>query len=111
MPSRTEQDREYSVRTRLWVVFAIPFVLVLFGLSSWEGGPAVSGRPQFRLDPSTAEPALLEVLPGLGPAKVGAIEAERQKASFASLDDLQRRVKGIGPVSAGRLRPYLRFQP
>jgi hypothetical protein len=111
MPSRTEHDPEFPFRSRVWVALAVPFVLALLGLSSWASGPALPGRPPFQLDPSTAEPALLEVLPGLGPAKVRAIVTERQKASFASLDDFQGRVKGIGPASAARLQPYLRFQP
>ncbi len=109
-----KEGRDVSTRSaypRVWASVVVVFALGLLGLASGEGDPADSSRPEpgFRLDPNTAEPALLEVLPGLGPAKVKAIVAERQGAPFVSLDDFEERVKGIGPASAARLKPYLRF--
>ncbi len=104
-----EQNR--AVYSRVWVSAVLLFSVGLIGFTSGEGIPAsVPGRAaDFRLDPNVAEPALLEILPGLGPAKVQAIVAERQKAPFRSLEEFQQRVKGIGPASSARLRPYLRF--
>jgi hypothetical protein len=58
------------------------------------------------LDPNTAAPAALEVLPGIGPARAAAIAAERCRAPFASLAELER-VPGIGPRTRERLAPFL----
>jgi DNA uptake protein ComE-like DNA-binding protein len=68
-------------------------------------------RPVSRLvvDPNTARPALLIALPRLGPALVGRIVAERERRPFRSLEDLDTRVRGIGPVTASTIRPHLRF--
>lgn len=65
--------------------------------------------PKLRVDPNTAPAEVLTALPRLGPARVGAILDVRKDAPFASLDDLDRRVKGIGPATAAALRPHLRF--
>jgi DNA uptake protein ComE-like DNA-binding protein len=40
---------------------------------------------------------------------VAAIESARSSASFDSLGDLDRRVKGIGPAISSSLKPHLRF--
>ena len=52
---------------------------------------------------------VLEALPGLGPALAGRIDEARANRPFRSLDDFDRRVKGIGPSKAAALRPFLRF--
>lgn len=94
--------------TRVWAVYVAILAVLLLGVSSWERESAASA-PRFRLDPNTADPALLEVLPGLGPARVQAIVTARRQAPFRSLKDFQDRVRGIGPASSARLDPYLRF--
>ena len=46
-------------------------------------------------------------LPGIGPARAGAIVAEREHAGpFASPDELVR-VSGIGAATVARLRPHV----
>ncbi len=64
-----------------------------------------------RVDPNTAPPEVLGALPRLGPTLVGAIVAERRMAPLRSLDDLDRRVRRVGPATVAALRPYLRFEP
>ena len=54
-------------------------------------------------DPARA----LEALPGIGPARAGAIVAAREVRPFCALRDLER-VTGIGPKSVERLRPLAR---
>jgi hypothetical protein len=73
-------------------------------------GAAPVGAPRLlfglRLDPNTAAPAALEVLPGIGPARAAAIAAERCRAPFRSLAELER-VPGIGARTRERLAPFL----
>jgi len=55
-----------------------------------------------RLDLNRAAASSLEVLPGIGPARAAAIVAERCRAPFASVGDIER-VSGIGPLIRARL--------
>ena len=59
------------------------------------------------LDLNRASASSLEVLPGIGPARAEAIVAERCRARFASVSDVER-VSGIGP--AIRLRMGARVE-
>lgn len=63
-----------------------------------------------RLDPNRDDADSLAVLPGLGPGRAAAIVSERERAPFASLDEL-RRVPGIGTQTLRRLRPWLAVPP
>ena len=65
--------------------------------------------PALNVDANTVPVPVLEALPGLGPALAGRIDQARADRPFASLADLDRRVKGIGPVKAAGLAPFLRF--
>jgi len=55
---------------------------------------------------NTATPQELQLLPGIGPAKVRDIVAYRNAQPFRSVDDLLK-VKGIGQKMLARLRPHL----
>lgn len=59
-----------------------------------------------RLDPNAASRRLLESLPGIGPGRAAAIEAERARAPFDSVGELER-VPGIGPRTREGLEPFL----
>lgn len=60
-----------------------------------------------RVDLNTAPRAVLLALPRLGPQRVDAILAERAIEPFEALEDLDRRVKGLGPATIRALAPYL----
>ena len=52
------------------------------------------------VDLNTADEKALDALKGVGPVKAKAIVEERQKnGPFKNLDDVQARVKGIGPAT------------
>jgi competence protein ComEA len=72
-------------------------------------GPArlLFGLP---LDPNTADPASLEALPEIGPARARAIVAARCARRFESPRELER-VAGIGARSRARLEPWLAVDP
>jgi hypothetical protein len=79
------------------------------------GGSGHSARriepaPRLIVDPNTAPAEVLTALPHLGPAMVGRIIAQREKALFRSLEDLDARVRGIGPATAASLRPFLQVE-
>ncbi|EJW93716.1 protein containing Competence protein ComEA, helix-hairpin-helix region domain protein, partial [gut metagenome] len=59
------------------------------------------------VDINTASQSELDSLPGIGPAMAKRIIAEREKARFTSVDDLQR-VKGIGPAKLAKLRSRIK---
>jgi len=97
-------------------------VLVLVGLGSmvawWVGQGGLSGRLieiepakplkyRFQLDVNAAEWPELAQLPDIGPTLAGRIVESRQ-AEGPNLDpeDLMR-VKGIGPKTLEKIRPYL----
>ncbi len=91
-------------------------VLGLLGLAlAWASppadGPALDPPPLLRIDPNTAPAAILTSLPRLGPTRISALLAAHHQRPFASADDLERRVKGIGPATISAMRPYLRFDP
>jgi competence ComEA-like helix-hairpin-helix protein len=54
---------------------------------------------------NTASAGELESLPGVGPALAARIVAARREQMFSSLDDLTR-VRGVGPATVERLRPF-----
>ena len=76
--------------------------------------PAASAdtRPKLdeTLDPNQAPWYELARLPSLGEIRAKAIVAHRDATTtpFRNADDLQA-VRGIGPKTAEKLRPYLRF--
>jgi len=62
-----------------------------------------------RVDPNTAPPEVLPALPNIGPVLAGRMVEARAEQPFISLEDLQARVRGIGPKRAAALDPFLRF--
>ncbi len=61
----------------------------------------------FKLDINAAGEAELSLLPGIGPIMARKIIDSREAdGPFFALDDLQR-IKGIGPKTVDRIRPYL----
>ena len=87
---------------------------VLSASLAWSSRPsrfeAVALAP-LRVDPNSAPASVLAALPGLGPVLSGRIVEARGAGPFRSADDLDRRVKGIGPVKSAALKPFLRFEP
>lgn len=69
--------------------------------------PAIETPPiLLSVEVNSAPGAVLDTLPGLGPVLAGRIVEARP---FRSIEEIDRRVKGIGPAKAAALRPYLRF--
>ena len=93
------------------IVGLIALALSIFGLATATRSPDDDPAPAVHLviDPNSAPIGVLSALPGLGPVRLQAIEEARKARPFASLEDLDRRVRGVGPATAREIAPYLRF--
>jgi competence protein ComEA len=92
----------------LALVLAIGLAIVAW--TPTEGTVAAS-LPDLVIDPNTARPEVLTILPRMGPVLLGRVLAARRERPFDSLDDIDRRVKGVGPRTIDYWRPYLRIEP
>ena len=77
-------------------------LLWLLSAGSARAGKGVDGVVNL----NTAPAELLSLLPGVGPAKAGAIVTYRTRRPFRTIDELVR-IKGIGRKMVRRLRPHL----
>ena len=84
--------------------------LGLIAVSPRASGPA-GAIPSLVVDPNTAPVEILVALPRLGPVLAGRIVEARESRPFRSIEDLDARVKGIGPATVAALKPYLRIGP
>jgi competence protein ComEA len=72
-----------------------------------EADRPVLKTAQFQADINTAEGPELLQLPGVGEQMVQRVmKSRREKGCFETIEDL-RRVRGIGPKTLEKLRPYL----
>jgi competence protein ComEA len=94
---------------RLSAGIVLTLALALAWTSRHTGRGAPPPDPTLVIDPNSAPPAVLLALPKLGPVLVGRIVAERERQPFESLDDIDARVRGIGPATITSIRPYVRF--
>jgi competence protein ComEA len=109
-PSTPRPHWGWTTPARAWLTgFGALAALGLIAGSRTPDGARTS-PPVLIVDPNTAPPEVLGALPKLGPALVGRIVAARGEASFGSLDDLDARVRGIGPATLAALRPHLRIE-
>ena len=110
-------DDAHSARIMGWrrTSRALLIAICLLGsLTLWRTSGKVDGRKPLDVslvvDPNDAPPAVLMALPRLGPALVGRIVAQREIEPFDSIEDLDHRVKGIGPATIKSIRPFLKVE-
>ncbi len=102
----------WSESARTWCLvlgaLAALWLIVIGGPGETAGPPLVP--PRLIVDPNRAPPEVLDVLPKLGPRLVARIVAARNEAPFRSIEDLDARIDGIGPVTMKALRPHLHIE-
>ena len=100
------------MRWRPRLVAGIAFALALAVTASVRARRAAAAGKDLdgvvNLNTATAE--LLELLPGIGPAKVRSIVWYRQRHPFRTVDELVR-IKGIGRKMVRKLRSHLAAAP
>jgi competence protein ComEA len=94
-------------KIRSWRTGALALVsacLLAFAAAAADG-PPLTGT----VNVNTASVAELQLLPGVGEARAGALIALRkQRGGFKSLEELKD-VKGIGDAGFARMRPFVRL--
>jgi competence protein ComEA len=91
-------------------------IVLLVGLLAYRGyGNRLGARPTeavaARVDLNRAERTDFEQIPGVGPKLAQAIVDHRgEKGRFQSVEQL-RGVKGVGPATFDKVRPFLRVDP
>jgi hypothetical protein len=104
---------EVGVQARKDACLLITLFALFIGILCCPGlsrAPSLSepGRLPQLINPNQASIGSLVRLPGIGPVRARAIGKARQRVSFHQLSDLSQ-IKGIGPVTAQRLEPWLTF--
>jgi competence protein ComEA len=94
----------------------LPWILSLLGALATISSPAFAAVPvlaiagpalEGHLNLNTATPEQLDLLPGVGPATAAKIVENRGRHPFRSVRQLMR-IKGIGPKTYDRLKPFVR---
>ena len=116
----TDEAADRIGRRNEWLALAALLTAMLVYLAILSVPPertaVVLQRPPeqaaaYRIDLNAAGVAELQHLPGVGPKVAAAIVARRQSVgAFADVDQLDR-VRGIGPKTLARLRPYCTVNP
>jgi len=105
---RASQVMAFLVGVGVCLALSLGFAIGALGRA--ERSSIVTGGE--RVNPNEAPVASLMRLPQIGAARARAIVAHRDRAerqpAFRTADDLQR-IKGLGPVIAEGVRPWLQF--
>ncbi|MDR3619847.1 MAG: helix-hairpin-helix domain-containing protein [Paludisphaera borealis] len=122
MSSRSKPRRPASGYAWPWTIDVrrlLAFATLLSGLAMLavgrgarsESEGAVRHAPELVVDLNSAPVEVFSALPGIGPKLAAQIVEARRESPFVSLDDLDRRTRGIGPATVARLAPHLRIEP
>jgi competence protein ComEA len=98
-----------SRRSLAWIA-----LMIIAGIWFASDGAHPSEPPKapvLWVDANTAPMGVLTALPRIGPVLAGRIVAARRESPLRSIGDLSARVRGVGPVTATAITPFLRFGP
>ena len=103
---------EKPISSQLAANKALAISAIFIGVVLWvssTGEPSALRETRLQVDPNSAPAPVLDALPTLGKTRVSAIIKAREQRPFSSLDDLDRRIKGIGPAAIHALQPHLQI--
>ncbi len=113
---QSNADIQNSLESRCFLLLALLACVLCFNLarqyrSSAEPTEIVLNQ---KINPNIASLESMIRLPGIGPARAGAVLEYRKSRptdapAFTNYEDLQK-VHGIGPVISKRLKPWLEFE-
>ena len=105
------QTGQILTRRRQALTFLVMgFALATLAASIGDRTKPTVVHPRLQIDPNTAPVGVLEALPRIGPTIASRIIEARESALFRDEADLDRRVRGLGPVTMSGIRPHLRFE-
>src|SRR5271165_1375913 len=103
----------WPARARVLLAFVVLVLGVALRLASDSLGRGHQRTcrvlPVLVIDPNTAPGSVLEALPHVGPSLVKQLIEQRERHPFESIEEMRRRVRGLGPVMMARLAPHLRI--
>lgn len=116
-PNAEERSLQLSGGDRRFLVVAGGLVLILLAANiareTWRGEPRIEVRRlparelEFRIDVNSASWVEWMQLPEIGESLARRIVADREeRGPFLSVEDVDR-VKGIGPATMQKIRPFL----
>jgi competence protein ComEA len=112
-PNRARVSPVWPVGQRVVLtaaVLAAALALVVAGRSADRAqGDAIESAIVLKLDPNSAPPQVLGALPHVGPSLVRKLALARQIRPLTSLEDVRRRVRGVGPATLAQIAPFLTF--
>ena len=110
-PERPRPPWGWTAHARGLLILMMGPMALMLARAAWYAPTSVVVPYSLVADANSAPLPVLNALPGLGPVLSGRIVEARERGPIRSLGDLDRRVKGIGPVKAAALKPFLRFEP
>jgi competence protein ComEA len=110
-PTHAHPPLTRSAQVALGIFLTITLGLLIFrGYGAWLGARPTEPARIARTDLNKADRSELEQVPGIGPTLAREITEDRQKkGQFKSVEDL-RRVKGVGPATFDKVRPFLQVE-
>jgi competence protein ComEA len=90
------------------VAFVLAIAMIL-SIASRARGPEQAASVRLLIDPNTAPQGVLEALPRIGPVLARRIIEAREGSPILDADDLDRRIRGVGPATIDAMLPYLHF--
>jgi competence protein ComEA len=98
---------------RAWLTVGVAVLALGLLVASRSAAPTdqPAPMPDLVVDPNTAPPEVLGALPKVGPVLLRHLLAARAERPFHSLDDMDHRVRRVGPATLTALRPHLRIEP
>lgn len=115
MAGEPDPSESSSLHEIIFSVGIVVLILLAGAMAVWyfsdEPASPLPVDYQLKVNINTADVEVITLLPGVGDALAGRIvEARQTGGPFADLQELQKRVSGLGPAKTEQLGAYLLFE-